>query len=200
MTISRRGPGTAVSVSMDMTEGIIARFRTMAIYRASVLIGHVVGSVLQSMLRLAVVVGVALAIGFRPGRHRAGVAGGLRAARAVRLGAHLDRGRRWAAGEDAEAASNTPMPLILLPLLSSAFVPADSMPPALRWFAEYQPFTPVIETLRGLLLGTPIGDQRFRSGSPGAGDRRWRLPVVNPDLQQEPLSPGYCSAALAGPP
>ena len=57
-----------------------------------------------------------------------------------------------------EAASNAPMPLILLPFLGSGFVPTDSMPTALRWFAEYQPFTPIMETLRGLLLGTPIGN------------------------------------------
>ena len=50
------------------------------------------------------------------------------------------------------------MPLILLPFLGSGFVPTDSMPAGLRWFAEYQPFTPIIETLRGLLLGTPIGN------------------------------------------
>ena len=48
--------------------------------------------------------------------------------------------------------------LMLLPFLSSAFVPTESMPGPLRWFAEHQPFTPIIETLRGLLLGTPIGD------------------------------------------
>jgi ABC-2 type transport system permease protein len=59
--------------------------------------------------------------------------------------------------KSVEAASNLPMPLLLLPFLSSGFVPADSMPTALRWFAEYQPFTPFIETLRGLLLGTAIG-------------------------------------------
>jgi len=57
-----------------------------------------------------------------------------------------------------EAASNLPMPLILLPFLGSGFVPTDSMPAGLRWFAEYQPFTPFIETLRGLLMGTPIGN------------------------------------------
>jgi ABC-2 type transport system permease protein len=56
-----------------------------------------------------------------------------------------------------ETASNMPMPLILLPFLGSGFVPTDSMPAAFRWFAAYQPFTPVIETLRGLLLGTAIG-------------------------------------------
>ncbi|MDP9208891.1 MAG: ABC transporter permease, partial [Actinomycetota bacterium] len=57
-----------------------------------------------------------------------------------------------------EAASNLPMPLMLLPFLGSGFVPTESMPTALRWFAEYQPFTPFIETLRGLLLGTAIGN------------------------------------------
>ena len=59
--------------------------------------------------------------------------------------------------KSVEAASNLPMPLILLPFLGSGFVPTDSMPAALRWFAENQPFTPIMETLRGLLLGTPIG-------------------------------------------
>ena len=54
-----------------------------------------------------------------------------------------------------ETASNTPMPLVLLPFLGSGFVPTESMPAGLRWFAEYQPFTPVMESLRGFLAGTP---------------------------------------------
>jgi ABC-2 type transport system permease protein len=57
-----------------------------------------------------------------------------------------------------ETASNAPMPLILLPFLGSGFVPTDTMPAAIRWFADYQPFTPIIETLLGLLMGTPIGN------------------------------------------
>jgi ABC-2 type transport system permease protein len=57
-----------------------------------------------------------------------------------------------------ETASNLPMPLMLLPFLGSGFVPTDSLPTALRWFAEYQPFTPINETVRGLLVGTPIGN------------------------------------------
>jgi ABC-2 type transport system permease protein len=60
--------------------------------------------------------------------------------------------------KSVESASNLPMPLVFLPFLGSGFVPTDSMPTGLRWFAEYQPFTPVIETLRGLLMGTPIGN------------------------------------------
>jgi ABC-2 type transport system permease protein len=62
------------------------------------------------------------------------------------------------AAKSVETASNTPMFLTILPFLGSGFVPTDSMPTWLRWFAEYQPFTPVIETLRGLLLGTGIGN------------------------------------------
>jgi ABC-2 type transport system permease protein len=57
-----------------------------------------------------------------------------------------------------EEASNTPMPLILLPFLGSGFVPTDSMPAGLRQFADYQPFTPIIETLRALLTGAPVGN------------------------------------------
>ena len=60
--------------------------------------------------------------------------------------------------KSVETASNLPMFLVLLPFLSSGFVPTDSMPDGLSWFAENQPFTPLIETVRGLLLGTPIGD------------------------------------------
>ena len=62
------------------------------------------------------------------------------------------------AAKSVETASNLPMFLVLLPFLSSGFVPTDSMPDGLSWFAENQPFTPIIETVRGLLLGTPIGN------------------------------------------
>jgi len=61
------------------------------------------------------------------------------------------------AARSVESASNLPMPLILLPFLGSGFVPTESLPTGLTWFAEYQPFTPIIETLRGLLTGTAIG-------------------------------------------
>ncbi|MFG2175373.1 ABC transporter permease, partial [Streptomyces niveus] len=68
-----------------------------------------------------------------------------------------------------ESASNLPMPLTLLPFLGSGFVPTDSMPTALRWFAEYQPFTPVMETLRGLLTGTEIGNSALQTAAWSAG-------------------------------
>jgi ABC-2 type transport system permease protein len=63
--------------------------------------------------------------------------------------------------KSVEAASNLPMPLLLLPFLSSGFVPTESMPVGVQWFAEHQPFTPFIETVRGLLMGTPIDNSAW---------------------------------------
>jgi ABC-2 type transport system permease protein len=158
ITITSAILGTAISVATDMTEGIIARFRTMAISRSSMLTGHVVGTILQTAFALAVVLVVALLIGFSPAADAAewlALAGVLLLVTfaltwfAVALGLKA---------KSVETASNTPMVFTLLPFLGSGFVPADSMPGWLRWFAEYQPFTPMIETIRGLLLGTGIGD------------------------------------------
>jgi ABC-2 type transport system permease protein len=158
MAAATAATGTAVMVATDMTEGIIARFRTMRISRASVLTGHVVGSVIQQLLGMAVLIGIALAIGFRP---NATAAEWLAATGLLTLFVVAITWLSVALGLKSptpEAASNAPMPLILLPFLGSGFVPTDSMPTALRWFAEYQPFTPIMETVRGLLLGTPIGN------------------------------------------
>lgn len=158
MTITAVVQGTAISIAMDMTEGIITRFRTMHIARVSVLTGHVLGSVIQALIALAAVFGVALLVGFRPDATLAewlATAGFLVAVTFGLVWLCIALGL---ASGTVETASNAPMPLILLPFLSSGFVPTDSMPAGLRWFAEHQPFTPIIETLRGLLLGTPIGD------------------------------------------
>ncbi|MFE1954156.1 MULTISPECIES: ABC transporter permease [Streptomyces] len=158
MTIGSTTIGTAVSVSNDMTEGIIARFRTMAIHRGSVLIGHVIGSVLQSVASVVLVGAVGVAIGFRSTDATL-----LEWLAAFGLLVLFSLALTWIAvgmgliSPNAEAASNNAMPLILLPLLSSAFVPLDSMPGWFQPIAEYQPFTPAIETLRGLLQGTEIG-------------------------------------------
>ncbi|MEV0529448.1 ABC transporter permease [Streptomyces sp. NPDC050439] len=158
MTVGGAVVGTAVSVSMDMSEGIIARFRTMAVHRGSVLIGHVVGSVLQSVLSVVFVGAVGVAIGFRSTDATV-----LEWLAAFGLLVLFSLALTWVAvgmgliSPNAEAASNNAMPMILLPLFSSAFVPVGSMPGWFRPIAEYQPFTPAIETLRGLLLGTEIG-------------------------------------------
>jgi ABC-2 type transport system permease protein len=183
MTVGAVVNGTSVSVAMDMTEGIIARFRTMAIFRPSVLTGHVLGSLIQAMLSVGVVAGIAILVGFRPA---AGVGGWLAALGVVAafsfaliwLGVALGM-----SASSVETASNTPMPLMLLPFLGSGFVPTDSMPAGLGWFAEYQPFTPVIETVRGLLMGTPVGGTAVAafawSGAIAAGSYVWAIRRYN---------------------
>ena len=159
LAVSSASVSTAVSVNTDMTEGIINRFRTMAIARVSVLTGHVLGSVIQTLAGAVLVTGLALALGFRPAAGPAGWLG------AVGLVVLLALACTWASvalgllAKNPEGASNNPLPLALLPFLGSAFVPAQAMAPGVRWFAEYQPFTPVIETLRSLLLGAPAGDK-----------------------------------------
>ncbi|MFZ2176229.1 MAG: ABC transporter permease [Rhodococcus sp. (in: high G+C Gram-positive bacteria)] len=145
--------GTAISVATDMTEGIVARFRTMAISPGSVLAGHVLGSVVQGLLAMGTVLLVAVALGFRPD---AGPFGWLAVLGLLALVSFALTWLSVALGlvsDSVETASNLPMFLIFLPFLGSGFVPTDSMPVGLRWFAEYQPFTPMTETVRGLLAG-----------------------------------------------
>ncbi|MGW2847219.1 ABC transporter permease [Streptomyces sp. NPDC001274] len=147
----------AISVCVDKTEGIVSRFRTMPISQGSFLTGHVVGGVIQTMASIALVIGVALLLGFRPD------ATPVEWLAAIGLLTLLTTALTWLsaaiglAAKTVESASNIPMPITFLPFLGSAIVPTDSMPSGLRWFAEHQPFTPVIETLRGLWLGTGIG-------------------------------------------
>ena len=161
MSITAAVQGTSISIAMDMTEGIVDRFRTMKIARVSVLTGHVVGSLVQTVLAMAVVFGVAVAIGFRPQADAVGwlALTGLLVAMAfamIWLSAALGL-----ASKSVESSSNVGLPLILLPFFGNGFVPTDSMPTVLRWFAEYQPFTPFIDALRGLLMGTPIGNSGY---------------------------------------
>jgi ABC-2 type transport system permease protein len=157
MTAAAAAQGTAITVAMDMTQGIIARFRTMAIARVSVLTGHVVGSLVQALVSMGLVTVVALLVGFRP------TANPLEWIAAIGVFALVTYALVWLsvalglAAKTVESASNTPMPLMFLPFLSSGFVPTDSLPAGLRTFAEYQPFTPFIETVRGLLMGSRIG-------------------------------------------
>jgi ABC-2 type transport system permease protein len=159
MTATSSMVGTAVSVCTDMTEGIVDRLRTMSISRFALLAGQVLGNVIQTVASMGVLLGVAVAIGFRP--H----ADALKWLGAIGVTALTAWAMTWLAmamglsAKAPEGASNLPMPMILLPFLGSGFVPTASMSPGLRQFAEYQPFTPITETLRGLLLGTHIGSE-----------------------------------------
>jgi ABC-2 type transport system permease protein len=148
---------TAVSIATDMTGGIVARLRTMPIARVSVLAGHVGGAVIQTVLGMVAVTALALLTGFRA---TTSATDWLAAAAILILFAFALTWLSVALGlaaKSVESASNAPTPLIILAFLGSGFVLTQSMPTAIRWFAEYQPFTPVINTVRGLLIGAPIG-------------------------------------------
>ncbi|TMD67038.1 MAG: ABC transporter permease [Chloroflexi bacterium] len=157
MTVGSGCATTAVNLVMDMNEGIINRFRTMAISRASVLTGQVLGSLIRTLISIALVIGVALLAGFRP------TTSPLAWLAALGLVALFTFALTWMAvafgliGKTPAGANSLSLIFqLILPFTSSAFVRPDSMSAGVRWFSEYQPFTPVIDTLRGLLLGTPI--------------------------------------------
>ncbi|MDQ6731584.1 MAG: ABC transporter permease [Actinomycetota bacterium] len=157
MTVAAAVQGTAIVVAMDMTGGIIDRFRTMSIARACVLTGHVLASLIQTLVSILIVLGVAIALGFRPTADAAAWLAAIGVLMLFALALIWLATALGLAAKSVETASNTPIFLTLLPFLGSGFVPAATMPAGLRQFAIYQPFTPVTETLRGLLTGTRIG-------------------------------------------
>jgi len=159
MTVGSGCATTAINLCMDMAEGIITRFRTMAISRASVLTGQVLGSLIRTLISVGLVIGVALLMGFRPTTNPGAWLA------ALGLVALFTFALTWMGvlfglvGKTPAGANSLSLIFqFLLPFTSSAFVRPESMPAGVRWFAEHQPLTPVIDTLRGLLLGTPIGD------------------------------------------
>jgi ABC-2 type transport system permease protein len=149
--------GTAVSVSTDMTKGIINRFKVMNVSRGAVLTGHVVATMLISSIAIAVIIGMALALGFRSSATPLDWLGGIGIAVAAAFAAAWLTVALGMAAKTPESAGMAVVPLLLLPFVSSAVVPADKMGQGIRQFAQYQPFTPIIESLRGLLAGTPSG-------------------------------------------
>jgi ABC-2 type transport system permease protein len=155
MTAGYGSSVTAQAVNRDSTEGIIARFRTMAISPVSVLTGYVASALARTLVSAALVVSVAYGLGFRSA---ADVWRWLAAAGVTVL---LVLALTWLAvpfglaAKTAEGLSGFILIVQLLPFISSAFVPPAQMSGSVRWFAAHQPFTPVIDSLRGLLTGTP---------------------------------------------
>ena len=149
--------GTAVSVSTDMTKGIINRFKVMNVSRGAVLTGHVVAAMLISSIAIAVIIGMAFALGFRSPATSLDWLGAIGITAAAAFAAAWLTVALGMAAKTPESAGMAVVPLLLLPFVSSAVVPAAKMGEGIRQFAEYQPFTPIIEALRGLLAGTPSG-------------------------------------------
>ena len=149
--------GTAVGVAADMTNGVIDRFRTMPITSSAVITGHVVASLARNLVATAIVIMVALLVGFRPTASLVGWLGALGLVALWILAITWLFAALGLLSRSVEAAGNYGFALLFLPYLSSAFVPLDTLPVGLRWFAEHQPLTPIIESIRGLLLGTDPG-------------------------------------------
>jgi len=158
MTVASGCETTAINLCMDMSEGIIARFRTMAISRASVLTGQVLGSLIRTLISAALVAGVALLMGFRPTTNPVAWIAALGVIALFTFAVTWMGVVFGLVGKTPAGANSLALIFLLLTFTSSAFVSTDSMAGWVRWFAQYQPVTPVIDTLRGLLLGTAIGD------------------------------------------
>lgn len=148
---------TATAVSTDMTKGSIDRFRTLPMFRQAVLAGHVAEGVARNLAAIGVAVGASVALGYRP---QAGILGWLGALGMIGL---FVLAISWIAvalgllAKNPEAAGGMTYAIMFIPYISSAFVQTDSMPGWLRGFADYQPATPVVETVRGLLNVTDSG-------------------------------------------
>ena len=150
---------TAFRIFTDVSGGIFERFQSMPIARSAVLWGHVLTSVVANLVSLALVVLVALAMGFRTG---AGVLAWLEVTGILVL---FTLALTWLAvipgltAKTVDGVSGFSYPLIFLPFVSSAFVPTDGMPGPVSWFAEHQPVTPIVDTIRALFAGLPVGNE-----------------------------------------
>jgi ABC-2 type transport system permease protein len=149
---------TALRLFTDVSSGIFERFQSMPIARSALLWGHVLTSVVANLVSLVLVILVALAMGFRS------AAGLVEWIAALGLLLLVTVALTWLAvipgltAKSVDGASAFSYPLIFLPFISSAFVPTSGMPGPVRWFAEHQPVTSIVNTLRGLLAGRPVGN------------------------------------------
>lgn len=152
---------TALYVARDMTTGIIDRFRTMPLRASAVLAGHVVASVLRNLFATGVVIAVALLVGFRPTADPLEWIAAIGLIALYILAITSLFAAIGLAASSPDAANAYGFILLFLPYLSSAFVPVETLPGWLAWFAEHQPITPIIEAIRSLLMGTPMGDSAW---------------------------------------
>ena len=154
---------TAVDVAQDMAEGVVDRFRSMPILSSAVLTGHVVASVARNTLATLLVIVVAFLTGFRPD------AGAVEWLAVVGVLLLWVLALSWVAvcfgllARTVEGANGFTFLVLFLPYVSSAFVPVETMKAGLRAVAAHQPVTPITETLRGLLLGSPIGSYGWQA-------------------------------------
>lgn len=157
-SIGQSSQYSAMSVTTDMTKGIIDRFRTMSISKNAVLIGHTAAGVVRNAIAAVTIIGTAFVLGFRP---RGSAADWLVAAGLLLLANIAISLLAVVCGlisRTVEGSSGLMLPLFILPFISSGFVPVETMGRGIRWFAEVQPMTPMIDSMRALMLGLPLGN------------------------------------------
>jgi ABC-2 type transport system permease protein len=146
---------SAMNVTTDMTKGIVDRFRSMPISKSAVLIGHTGAGVVRNAVTAAVIIGTAFILGFRP---QGGFANWLMVIGfliLIIIALALIAVLCGLISKTTEGSSGLMFPLFILPFLSSGFAPTETMPAGIRWFAEIQPMTPIINTVRALMLDMP---------------------------------------------
>jgi ABC-2 type transport system permease protein len=148
---------TSTAVARDMTNGVIDRFRSMPVHSPMVVGGHVVASLARNLFATGIVIGVGWLIGWRPSAAPIDWLAGIGIIAGYILAITLLFAALGLLASGPESAANFGFAILFLPYLSSAFVPVATMPSALQWFAANQPVTPIVETLRSLLMGTPMG-------------------------------------------
>ena len=148
---------TAVAVANDMKLGIVDRFRTMPVRASAVLTGHVVASVVRNLVATGIVIAVAVLVGFRPTAQVAQWLGAIGVIALYILAITYLFAAIGLAASSPEAANGYGFVILFVPYLSSAFAPIDTMPEWLQPIAAFQPVTPIVETIRGLVMGTPVG-------------------------------------------
>ena len=160
---------TAICVNNDMSRGIVDRFRSMPIARSAVLTGHVLASVLRCMIAAAIIIGVGVLLGARP---QASFAGWFIIASVLIV---FMLGITWISvicglvAKTPESAGTMMFPVFLLPFISSGFAPTETMSAGLRAFAQHQPMTPIIDTIRAIMMGMPAGNALPAALAWGAG-------------------------------
>jgi ABC-2 type transport system permease protein len=155
LAISYGLSGTAVTVNSDMTKGIINRFKVMNISRGAILNGHVVATMIGTCTAVTAIIGVAFALGFRSPATPLDWVAAIAVILATSFAAAWLTVALGMAAKTPESAGMAVVPLIMAPFLSSAIVPAAKMGQGFRQFAQYQPFTPITESIRDLLNGHP---------------------------------------------
>ena len=157
-SVAQSSQYSAINVATDMTKGIIDRFRSMPISKTAVLIGHTGAGIVRNIITATVIIGTAFLLGFRPQGNLvnwliiSGVL--LLVITAMSLIAVLC----GLISKSPEGSSGLMFPLFILPFVSSGFAPIETLPVAIRWFAELQPMTPIIDSTRALMLGLPLGN------------------------------------------